>query len=318
LRHIRVGDVIGRHTSRWQSVENSGRYLRVRQVRHASRDGGTQFATVSILSVASGAAIFERLAPSGNGILSVSGKSNGKYRPQPVKTIQCSLTLTDYCIVRNRLFLARPLLLLLMVASLQGAESLTLQSPVEYQVFQRSTRETGVIAVRGHAAYEGGIFEARVGGDAWTALRFAGGEFSGEIPARAGGFFVVDISGTEWRIADDPQPGVQDNSSKGSFIPAFGDALYERLHVPIGIACVGHGSTSVRLWLPAGRPIATEPTMTKFVIAAPTGAWQSAGRLFDGILNRIRQFGPNGFRAILWHQGESDARADKVAAWLNR
>jgi hypothetical protein len=43
------------------------------------------------------------------------------------------------------------------------------------------------------------------------------------------------------RIADDPQPGVQDTSSRGSFIPAFGDALYAKYHVPVGIADVGHG-----------------------------------------------------------------------------
>ena len=45
-----------------------------------------------------------------------------------------------------------------------------------------------------------------------------------------------------------PQPGVQDNSRKGSFIPSFGDALYRRYHVTIGIPSVGHGSTSGLSW----------------------------------------------------------------------
>jgi hypothetical protein len=238
----------------------------------------------------------------------------------------------------------------MIAASLHGA--LTLQSPMGYQVFQRGN---GGIAVRGHAA-DDGVVEARVAGGAWIAVPLTNGDFSGQIPARAGGFFAVDIrerhgeeiistitvplvgvgevfviagqsnatnygeerqqsrsrmvatfSGTDWRIADDPQPGVQDNSSKGSFIPAFGDALYEKLHVPIGIACVGHGSTSVRQWLPEGRPMASQPTMTKFVVATPAGGWQSTGQLCDEMLDRIRQLGPNGFRAILWHQGESDA-----------
>lgn len=118
---------------------------------------------------------------------------------------------------------------------------------------------------------------------------------------------VVAFDGTSWRIADDAQPGVQDRSSKGSFIPAFGDALYRRYHVPIGIAAVGHGSTSVRQWLPAGDPIDVMPTMTKFVTHNSRDELVSDGTLFNGMMLRIHQLGKHGFRALLWHQGESDA-----------
>ena len=117
---------------------------------------------------------------------------------------------------------------------------------------------------------------------------------------------VVSFDGTDWRPADDPQPGVQDSSKNGSFIPAFGDALYEKLHVPVAVACVGHGSTSVRQWMPDGVRFRNQPTMTRFV--EPAGnEWQSTGQLFDGLMRRIGQLGPDGFRALLWHQGESDA-----------
>lgn len=118
---------------------------------------------------------------------------------------------------------------------------------------------------------------------------------------------VVTFSGELWRIADDPQPGVQDESRDGSFIPAFGDALYDRLRVPIAVASVGAGSTSVRQWLPKGERFRNQPTMTRFVAPAPGGAWESTGQLFDGMMRRIRQLGDHGFRALLWHQGESDA-----------
>jgi len=100
---------------------------------------------------------------------------------------------------------------------------------------------------------------------------------------------------------------VQDNSKNGSFIPAFGDALYEKYRVPIGVACVGHGSTSVRQWLPKGERMTAEPTMTRFVTGVGPGVWESSGQLFDGMMRRIQQLGPRGFRALLWHQGESDA-----------
>lgn len=118
---------------------------------------------------------------------------------------------------------------------------------------------------------------------------------------------VVTFSGELWRIADDPQPGVQDDSRNGSFIPAFGDALYERVRVPVAVACVGAGSTSVRQWLPQGERFRNQPTMTRFVEPAAGGGWESTGQLFDGMMRRIRGLGDQGFRALLWHQGESDA-----------
>jgi hypothetical protein len=118
---------------------------------------------------------------------------------------------------------------------------------------------------------------------------------------------VTSFTGETWRLANDPQAGVQDNSTKGSFIPPFGDALYRKYHVPIGIASVGHGSTSVRQWLPAGESIEVMPTMTRYVVRAPDGSLTSDGTLFAGMMTRIHQLGEHGFRAVLWHQGESDS-----------
>jgi hypothetical protein len=129
----------------------------------------------------------------------------------------------------------------------------------------------------------------------------------GEARQQTKSGMVTAFSGDDWRLANDPQPGVQDNSRNGSFIPAFGDALYEKYRVPIGVACVGHGSTSVRQWLPKGERMTVEPTMTRFVTAVGPGVWESSGQLFDGMMRRIQQFGGHGFRALLWHQGESDA-----------
>jgi hypothetical protein len=129
----------------------------------------------------------------------------------------------------------------------------------------------------------------------------------GEVSQKTQTGMVTTFSGTAWSLANDPQPGVQDNSSKGSFIPSFGDALYRRYHVPIGIASVGHGSTSVRQWLPADTPIHVMPTMTRYVKTNADGALISDGALFAGMMLRIHQLGEHGFRALLWHQGESDS-----------
>ena len=129
----------------------------------------------------------------------------------------------------------------------------------------------------------------------------------GEVPQKPTSGLVTTFDGNSWRIAYDPQPGTQDNSKKGSFAPAFGDAMVAHYHVPIGIASVGHGSTSVRQWLPEGTPVLVMPTMTKFITTTPDGTLISDGTLYRGLLERIHELGPHGFRALLWHQGESDA-----------
>jgi hypothetical protein len=118
---------------------------------------------------------------------------------------------------------------------------------------------------------------------------------------------VATFDGSSWRIADDPQPGTQDKSHGGSFIPAFGDAMVERFKVPIGVASCGHGGTSVRQWLMRGEKIDVHPTTNGFVKEIGPGQWECTGKLFDGLMDRIAALGPNGFRAVLWHQGESDA-----------
>ncbi|MFN0205810.1 MAG: alpha-L-fucosidase [Planctomycetota bacterium] len=92
---------------------------------------------------------------------------------------------------------------------------------------------------------------------------------------------VSAFSGSKWQIANDPQPGVHDQSNGGSFWPAFGDAMFDKYRVPIGIAVTGHGGTSIR-------------------------QWQRNGELYQWFTNRLLQFGPHGVRAVLWHQGESD------------
>ena len=118
---------------------------------------------------------------------------------------------------------------------------------------------------------------------------------------------VSSFDGSRWRLANDPQPGVQDGSQGGSFLPAFGDALVERYHVPIGVASTGAGGTSVRQWLPKGETMTNLPTVDAHVREVSPGVWASTGELFAGLVRRLNALGSHGCRAVLWHQGESDA-----------
>ncbi len=108
-----------------------------------------------------------------------------------------------------------------------------------------------------------------------------------------------------WRPAADPQPGASGDG--GSFLPALGDLLVERFGVPVGFVACGIGATSIREWLPAGSRFPTPPTLTGRVRPVGDGGWESDGEAFAMLLRRMRQCGAGGYRALLWHQGESDA-----------
>lgn len=126
----------------------------------------------------------------------------------------------------------------------------------------------------------------------------------GEGKQHAKSPLVVAFGDGHWQPAADPEPGA--SGKGGSFLPAFGDAMAAKFGVPIGLVPFGVGGTSVREWLPAGDPMAAPPDTGLHTILVGSNSWVSTGELFDRILNIEKEFGTNGFRALLWHQGESD------------
>jgi hypothetical protein len=218
---------------------------------------------------------------------------------------------------------------------------LAILSPRNYQVIQRHSEQRGTVLVSGRSRIKAALLEYRIAGNSrfgelpttWQALPTGTtGDFNSLVALPAGGWYRLEIqakqgneivgqaqiarfgvgevfvgagqsnstnsgqfrtqqtsgmvssfSGSDWQLADDPQPGVADRSQGGSFWPAFGDALFERYQVPIGVATTGFGGTSVN-------------------------QWQPEEHLFGWTLTRIHQLGPLGFRALLWHQGESDVQ----------
>lgn len=92
-----------------------------------------------------------------------------------------------------------------------------------------------------------------------------------------------------WQHADDPQPTA--TGTNGSPWPQLGDLIAAKYDVPVGFVSVGVGGTAVGEWLPNG------------------------SSFYDTRLKpTIEALGTNGFRAILWHQGESDSVAGTSAA----
>lgn len=115
---------------------------------------------------------------------------------------------------------------------------------------------------------------------------------------------VSAFDGTDWQLADDPQPGASGTS--GSFLPPFGDAIAEKFGVPVVLVACGVGATSVREWLPKGATFPNPPNIEANVKKAGD-TWESKGDIYVTFRDRMKALGPNGFRAVLWHQGESDA-----------
>ena len=109
----------------------------------------------------------------------------------------------------------------------------------------------------------------------------------------------------KWQLAIDPQPGA--GGRGGSIMPLLGDLLVREFEVPIGIVAYGQGGTSVREWLPQGSKFPNPPTVENKARQLNHAEWESLGKIYPGFIQRIKEFGPNGFRAVLWHQGESDA-----------
>ena len=116
---------------------------------------------------------------------------------------------------------------------------------------------------------------------------------------------VVAFGNGRWQPAGDPEPGA--SGKGGSFMPAFGDDMVDKFKVPVGLVPLGIGSTSVREWLPKGDAVAAPCDTGRNLVCVASNRWLCTGELFDHIAQAETLLGANGFRAVLWHQGESDS-----------
>jgi hypothetical protein len=102
----------------------------------------------------------------------------------------------------------------------------------------------------------------------------------GSTSSKTGGAFM--FTGSNWQVARDPFL-TADYSRGSSAWPSFGDFYFERTNVPVGVVSLGWSATSVDQWQPG-----------------------NASGLYARLESYAKAFGRKGFRAVLWHQGESD------------
>jgi hypothetical protein len=119
----------------------------------------------------------------------------------------------------------------------------------------------------------------------------------GDEKTKANSNLVVQTDGSTWSPAQDPMIGTQDSKSdtckNGSPWPAAGDALIEAMSpkVPIAFAVSGHKDSTIEQWQKS---------------ASVFG--ELGESLFTYTSNLATRFGSDGFRAVLWQQGESDSK----------
>lgn len=234
-----------------------------------------------------------------------------------------------------------------------GASIVTIASPTSRHIVQRSSGNSGTIKISGSYTAAPESVEARAvvmagAGNSGTTTSWqtiqaspTGGNFAGSLTAvPAGGWYQLEVravaagspgtaatvakvgvgdiyvtagqsnsanhgspastpaddrvstrtavSTATWRHAYDRQPLA--TGSGGSVWSRLGDQLAAAENLPIGFICVGQGSTQVSQWVP--------------------GTSNYDSRLKPA----IQSLGAAGFRAVLWHQGESDALANVTAA----
>jgi hypothetical protein len=125
---------------------------------------------------------------------------------------------------------------------------------------------------------------AKVGvGDVYIAAGQSNAASWGSPPATAADDRVsaMDSGNGAWSLAADPLPYA--DGTGGSVWTRLGDLLAAQENVPIGFACIAVGGTSISQWNPL------------------------SGTLYPRFTAALSRFPATGFKAVLWHQGESDS-----------
>lgn len=114
---------------------------------------------------------------------------------------------------------------------------------------------------------------------------------SGKTSSKTDGAFM--FTGETFKKAEDPYYTTEDGSYGSSPWPNFSDFYYQGTGVPVAVYSIGHGQTYV-------------------------SEWTAGGKYYPRLEKAVKLFGKNGFRAFLWHQGESDVwRGTKYWDYFN-
>jgi serine/threonine protein kinase len=220
------------------------------------------------------------------------------------------------------------------------AAGISLQSPHDYQVFQRRTKKTGEVAVRCTAPEGCDAVEARLSGtsadgplpDRWSTLYPAADRrsYSATLPTPAGGWYKLEIRALRdkkvmaERVVDHvgvgevfviagqsnaANSGEQPQRPTSGLVATFSGDEWRPADDPQ--PGVNDGSNGGSPWPAFGDALAAKYKVPVAVASTGRGGtsvndWRPDGDLFRWTVKRMEALGPHGFRAVLWHQGEAD------------
>ena len=233
------------------------------------------------------------------------------------------------------------------------APVLTLNQPLERQVFQRRADDTGQVLVAGLLPSEAEAVEARAvlegagrrgGASEWTVLVDAktarsakADKFQGALRLPAGGWYRVDVcakkggqvlaQGTVGKVGVGDVFVTAGQSNSANFGQARQAAQDDRVvyfdgksYLPAKDPIPGGFGGGGTPWALLGDLLAKQGSVpicfrSSTLTYTPVSLWLPDAKhpQYPTLLARVKQFGPHGVRAVLWHQGESDALAKTTA-----
>lgn len=251
---------------------------------------------------------------------------------------------------RIQLWAARCCAVLLATGSVFAGDALTIYSPVERQVFQRTKENRADITIAGVVQGPADVIEAKaeLGRDGatrgktvgWTVVAAGAasteGKFRGKLSLEAGGWYVISIRALRGKetigrstimkvgVGDVFITAGQSNSAnfgnprqaaKDDRVGYFNGKSFVPAEDPIPGGCGSGGS----VWPILGDQIAKSQRIPVCFRSASL-TWTQVKNwlppdteLYKNLVTCAGEFEKDGVRAVLWHQGESDSLAKTSA-----
>lgn len=186
-----------------------------------------------------------------------------------------------------------------------SVSSITISTPASETVFQRDASGEASVSVSGGYVGSPATIEARLGAGAWVTLDASptGGTYSGTLTGLSSA--GASLEALQVRFSDDTD--VSDSVNIG-----IGDVFL----------CAGQSNSAGNDWTILQGYLETDQSVPIAFIESGTGgsaisSWQPGQTSYDNMISDYTASAVNAVRAILWHQGETDAITGQTQAAHN-
>lgn len=186
-----------------------------------------------------------------------------------------------------------------------SVSSITITEPASETVFQRDASDEASVTVSGGYVGSPATVEARLGSGAWVTLDASptGGIYSGTLTGLSSA--GASLEALQVRFSDDTD--VSDSVNIG-----IGDVFL----------CAGQSNSEGNDWTILQGYLQTDQSVpVAFIESGASGSaissWQPGQTNYDNMISDYTASAVNAVRAVLWHQGETDAITGQTQAAYN-